>query len=142
MEVPIMLGYHSDIEQDSIDNINFRNVVYTGANLQLVLMTLNPKEDIGLEVHPENDQFFRIEQGQGVCLIDGHEYELSDGSAIVVPAGAEHNIVNTSESEDLKLYTIYAPPHHKADITRATKEEAEQNEADFDGQTTEQYNTH
>lgn len=132
-----MKGYHSNIETDSINNSNFRQVDYTGNNMQLVLMSLKPKEDIGLEIHVENDQFFRVEQGQGVCLIDGNEYEIGDGSAIVVPAGAEHNIANTSDSEDLKLYTIYAPPHHKADIIRATKEEAGQNEAGFDGQTTE-----
>lgn len=94
-------------------------------------------EEIGMEVHPDNDQFFRFEKGQGKCIIDGNEYALSDGSVIVVPAGAEHNIINVSDSEDLKLYTIYSPAHHKDGIVRATKEEAEANEADFDGQTTE-----
>ena len=100
-------------------------------------MSLKPNEEIGMEVHSDNDQFFRFEQGQGKCIIDGNEYDLSDGTAIVVPAGAEHNIINTSDSEELKMYTIYSPAHHKDGIVRATKEEAEANEADFDGQTTE-----
>jgi mannose-6-phosphate isomerase-like protein (cupin superfamily) len=132
-----MLGFHSNIEKDTIDNTDFRRVLYTGQHSQLVLMSLKPQEEIGLEVHADNDQFFRIEQGQGVCLIDGHEYALSDGSAIVVPAGAEHNVVNTSQSADLKLYTIYSPAHHKDGIIRTTKQEAEANEVEFDGQTTE-----
>lgn len=132
-----MKGFHSNIEQDSIENSNFRKVLYTGKHSQLVLMSLKPGEDIGVEVHNENDQFFRIEQGQGKCVIDGNEYELADGSAIVVPAGAEHNVINTSSTDDLKLYTIYSPSHHKDGIVRATKEEALANEEDFDGQTTE-----
>jgi mannose-6-phosphate isomerase-like protein (cupin superfamily) len=90
-----------------------------------------------MEVHPENDQFFRIEKGQGKCIIDGNEYKLKDGVVIVVPAGAEHNVINTSEIEELKLYTIYSPPHHKDGIIRATKKEAETKEAPFDGVTTE-----
>ncbi|MFH0770268.1 MAG: cupin domain-containing protein, partial [Candidatus Peregrinibacteria bacterium] len=104
---------------------------------QLVLMSLKPHEEIGMEVHPENDQFFRFEKGQGTCIIDGNSYELRDGSVIVVPAGAEHNIINTSATEDLKLYTIYSPAHHKDGIVRTTKKEAEKNEAEFDGKTTE-----
>ncbi|KKS92386.1 MAG: hypothetical protein UV67_C0005G0049, partial [Parcubacteria group bacterium GW2011_GWC1_43_12] len=87
--------------------------------------------------HPDNDQFFRFEKGTGKCVIDGNEYEVSDGSAIVVPAGAEHNVINVSDFEDLKLYTIYSPAHHKDAIVRATKEEAQANEAEFDGQATE-----
>ncbi len=90
-----------------------------------------------MEVHQENDQFFRFEKGQGKCVIDGNEYELGDGVAIVVPAGAQHNIINMSETEDLQLYTIYSPAHHKDGIVGATKEEAELNEAEFDGITTE-----
>ncbi len=90
-----------------------------------------------MEVHEENDQFFRFEQGHGKCIIDGNEYELSDGVAIIVPSGAQHNIINTSETEELKLYTIYSPAHHKDQIVRSTKEEAEANEAEFDGETTE-----
>jgi mannose-6-phosphate isomerase-like protein (cupin superfamily) len=100
-------------------------------------MSLKPMEEIGMEVHEENDQFFRFENGHGKCIIDGNEYELSDGVAVVVPAGAQHNIINTSETEELKLYTIYSPAHHKDGIVRATKEEAEANDEEFDGKTTE-----
>jgi mannose-6-phosphate isomerase-like protein (cupin superfamily) len=132
-----MKGYFTNIEKDTLENENFRKVLYTSKHSQLVLMSLKPREEIGMEVHPDNDQFFRIEKGQGKCIIDGNEYELSDGSAIVVPAGAEHNVINTSDSEELKLYTIYSPPHHKDGILRQTKEEAEANEAPFDGITTE-----
>ncbi|MCB9803091.1 cupin domain-containing protein [Candidatus Nomurabacteria bacterium] len=132
-----MKGFFANIEQDTQDNDNFRKVLYTGKNSQLVLMSLKPKEEIGMEIHAENDQFFRFEKGVGKCIIDGNEYELKDGVAVVVPAGAEHNIINTSETESLKLYTIYSPAHHKDQIVRASKEEAEANEEDFDGQTTE-----
>lgn len=132
-----MKGFHSNIEKETVENSNFRKVLYTGENSQLVLMSIKPNEDIGMEVHPDNDQFFRFEQGQGKCIIDGNEYAVEDGSAIVVPAGAEHNVINVSETEDLRLYTIYSPPHHKDGIVRATKEEAEANEADFDGTTSE-----
>ncbi len=90
-----------------------------------------------MEVHSENDQFFRFEKGQGKCIIDGNEYEVGDGIAVVVPAGAKHNIINTSDTEELKMYTIYSPAHHKDGIIRATKEEAEAREAEFDGVTTE-----
>ena len=90
-----------------------------------------------MEVHQDNDQFFRIEKGQGKCIIDGNEYEISDGSAIVVPAGAQHNVINVSGSEELKLYTIYSPAHHKDGIVRTAKEDAAANEAEFDGKTTE-----
>lgn len=132
-----MKGFCANIEKDTLENSNFRKVLYTGKNSQLVLMSLKPKEEIGMEVHPDNDQFFRFEKGQGRCIIDGNEYELSDGVAIVVPAGAEHNIINLSETEELKMYTIYSPAHHKDGIVRAAKEEAEANEEDFDGVTTE-----
>ena len=132
-----MKGFYADIEKDTLENSNFRKVLYTGKNSQLVLMSLKPKEEIGMEVHEENDQFFRFEQGEGKCIIDGNEYDLKDGVAIIVPAGAQHNVINTSETEELKLYTIYSPAHHQDGIVRVTKEEAEANEADFDGQTTE-----
>jgi mannose-6-phosphate isomerase-like protein (cupin superfamily) len=132
-----MKGFSSNIEKDTLDNTNFRKVLYTGKHSQLVLMCLQPGEDIGMEVHADNDQFFRFEMGQGKVIIDGNEYEVADGSAIVVPAGAEHNIINTSLDETLKLYTIYSPAHHKDGIVRATKTEAMENEADFDGVTTE-----
>ncbi len=132
-----MKGFHTNIEKDGVENNNFRKVLYTGKHSQLVLMSLKPLEDIGSEVHPDNDQFFRFEKGSGKCVIDGTEYELKDGDVIVVPAGAEHNIMNTSVTEDLKLYTIYSPAHHKDGIVRATKDEAAANEAEFDGITTE-----
>lgn len=130
-------GYKQNIEELTVENNNFRKVEYTGEQLQLVLMSLKPGEDIGSEVHPENDQFFRIDAGKGKAVIDETEYEVEDGDAVIVPKGAEHNIINTSDSEDLKLYTIYAPSHHKDGIVRATKQEALDNEEDFDGQTTE-----
>lgn len=132
-----MKGFFANIEQDTLDNNNFRKVLYTSTHSQLVLMTLQPNEDIGLEVHADNDQFFRIEAGTGKCVIDDNEYELKDGVAIVVPAGANHNVINTSTTEPLKLYTIYSPAHHQDGIVRASKQEAEANEADFDGKTTE-----
>ena len=133
-----MKGYTTNIEKDTLENNNFRKVLYTGKHNQLVLMSLVPKEEIGMEVHEENDQFFRFEKGKGKCIIDGNEYNIGDGIAIVVPAGAQHNIINTSDTEELKLYTIYSPAHHKNGIVRATKEEAEANEAEFDGQTSEE----
>ena len=132
-----MKGFSVDIEETTLENGNFRKVLYTSKHSQLVLMSLKPGEDIGMEVHEENDQFFRFEKGQGKCVIDGNEYKLSNGVAVVVPAGAQHNIINTSNAEDLKLYTIYSPAHHKDGIVRATKKEAEANEAEFDGVTTE-----
>ncbi len=132
-----MKGFHIDIEKATLENSNFRKVLYTSKHSQLVLMSLKPGEDIGMEVHEENDQFFRFEEGHGTCVIDGNEYELSDGVAVVVPTGAQHNIINTSKTEDLKLYTIYSPAHHKDGIVRVTKEEAEAKEEEFDGVTTE-----
>jgi len=132
-----MKGYTINIEKDTLENNNFRKVVYSGKHSQLVLMSLAPKEEIGMEVHEENDQFFRFEKGKGKCVIDNNEYELKDGVAVIVPAGAEHNIINTSITDELKLYTIYSPAHHKDGIVRATKLEAEENEAEFDGVTTE-----
>ena len=132
-----MKGFNTNIEKDTVDNKNFRKVLYTGKNSQLVLMSLKPREEIGLETHPDNDQFFRFEAGEGEVVIDGNKYPVSDGSAIIIPAGAEHNVTNTSDSEELKMYTIYSPPHHKDGIVRKTKEEAEANEEDFDGETTE-----
>ncbi len=132
-----MKGFSTNIEKATLENNNFRKVLYTSKYSQLVLMSLKPGEEIGMEVHEENDQFFRFEQGKGKCIIDGNEYELSDGVAVVVPAGAQHNVINTSKTEELKLYTIYSPAHHKDGIVRATKEEAEANPAEFDGVTTE-----
>ena len=132
-----MKGFSSNIEQDTLANTNFRKVLYTGKHSQLVLMCLQPGEEIGMEVHEDNDQFFRFEKGMGKCIIDGNEYDLADGSAIVVPAGAQHNIINTSTTEMLKLYTIYSPAHHKDGIVRATKAEANADGPEFDGVTTE-----
>lgn len=132
-----MKGFAGNIEKDTIVNGNFRKVLYTGKHCQLVLMSIQPKEEIGLEVHLENDQFFRFEQGEGKCFIDGNEYTVGDGVAIIVPAGAKHNVINTSASKELKMYTLYSPPHHKDGIVRKTKKEAEAQEAEFDGQTTE-----
>jgi len=132
-----MKGFKTNIEKDTLENRKFRKVLYTGKHSQLVLMSLRPKEDIGMETHTENDQFFRFEAGQGKVIIGGNEYEVGDGVAIVVPAGAKHNIINTSDSKELKLYTIYSPAHHKDGIVRETKKEAEANGEEFDGKTTE-----
>lgn len=132
-----MKGFNSNIEKDTLENENFRKVLYTGKHSQLVLMCLQPGEDIGMEVHDDTDQFFRFEQGVGKCVIDGVSHEVKDGSAVIVPAGAEHNIINTSDSETLKLYTIYSPAHHKDKIICSTKEESAYNHPEFDGVTTE-----
>ncbi len=109
--------------------------------MQLVLMSLVPGEEIGLETHPDNDQFFRFDSGNGKVIINATSYDVTDGDAIIVPKGAEHNVVNTAEAggEDLKFYTIYAPAHHKDGVVRHTKAEAEDpaNEEDFDGVTSE-----
>jgi len=130
-------GFCSNIEKDTLENKNFRKVIYTGKYSQLVYMTLRPKEEIGMEVHPDTDQFFRFEKGQGKAIIDGNEYEITDGFAVIVPAGAQHNIVNLSDTEELQLYTIYSPSHHQDGIVMATKAEAEASTEEFDGKTTE-----
>jgi mannose-6-phosphate isomerase-like protein (cupin superfamily) len=132
-----MKGFFANIEKETLENENFRKVLYTAKHSQLVLMSLCPSEDIGMEVHSDNDQFFRFEKGTGKVIIDGNEYEVTDGSAIVVPAGAQHNVVNVSETERLNLYTIYSPAHHQDGVVRATKEEAEASSPEFDGKTTE-----
>jgi mannose-6-phosphate isomerase-like protein (cupin superfamily) len=132
-----MKGYCGRIEDLTLKNTNFRQVLYTGKHSQLVLMCLKPSEEIGMEVHPDNDQFFRFEAGQGKVVIDGNEYLVGDGEAVVVPAGAQHNVVNISADKELKLYTIYSPAHHQDGIVRATKAEAEANEAEFDGKISE-----
>jgi mannose-6-phosphate isomerase-like protein (cupin superfamily) len=130
-------GYHTHIEQDTLANTDFRRVLYTGQHLQLVLMALQPREEIGLETHADNDQFFRFESGEGRVVINDIEYVVTDGDVVIVPAGAQHNIVNISETELLKLYTLYTPPHHADGIVRATRGEAMEQEAAFDGVTTE-----
>jgi mannose-6-phosphate isomerase-like protein (cupin superfamily) len=132
-----MKGFSDNIEEATLNNNDFRRVLYTTKESQLVLMALKPLEDIGFEVHSENTQFFRFESGEGKVVIDGNEHPVKDGSAVVVPAGAEHNVINTSETEMLKLYTIYSPAHHKDGIVRTTKSEAEANDEEFDGTTTE-----
>ena len=132
-----MKGFNSNIEQDTLNNTNFRRVIYTAKHCQLVLMSLQPKEEIGMETHPENDQFLRFEGGSGTVFIDENKYEVADGDAVIVPAGARHNVVNMSETESLKIYTIYSPPHHKDGIVHATKKDAERDDEEFDGKTTE-----
>lgn len=119
-----MDGYVTDIERDTIENDAFRRVLYTGPNTQLVLMTLRPEEDIGLETHAENDQFIRVESGTGVAQLNGVERGLEDGSAVVIPAGVEHNILNTSPDTPMRLYTLYSPPEHPDGTLHRTKEEA------------------
>lgn len=132
-----MKGFVTNIETATRTNSNFRKVLYTGKHSQLVLMSLALGEEIGMEVHPDNDQFFRFEMGQGKCIIDGNEYVVGAGDVIIVPVGAKHNVINISKTEELKLYTIYSPAHHKDGIVRATRAEAMANEAEFDRVTTE-----
>jgi mannose-6-phosphate isomerase-like protein (cupin superfamily) len=131
-------GYCDDIEKVTVENEEFRRVLYTGHYLQLVLMTLRPGEEIGSEVHPDRDQFFRIEEGEGVVDIDGVENPVADDFAVIVPAGARHNVRNTG-SAPLRLYTLYGPPEHKDGITQSTKAEAEarHHQEEWDGGTTE-----
>ncbi len=130
-----MNGYTTNIEQLSLDNDNFRKVIYTDKNSQLVLMSLLPNEDIGEEVH-DVDQFFRVEKGSGTAVLNDIPHDIADGSAIVVPAGTKHNIINGA-SGSMKLYTLYMPPHHRDGTVHATKAEAEAGEEHFDGTTTE-----
>jgi len=132
-----MKGYKNNIEKLTLINENFRQVLYTGKHSQLVLMSLKPLEEIGLEVHEESDQFFRFELGTGQVIIDGTEQIVVDGDAVIVPAGAKHNIINTSATDFLKLYTIYSPAHHSDGVIHATKEQAEQDHEEFDGRTSE-----
>lgn len=119
-----MNGYHDDIEARTINNSDFRRVLYTGRHLQLVLMTLQPGGEIGAEVHADRDQFFRFEEGRGQVDIDENTYDVADGSGVVVPAGARHNVRNTGNAP-LKLYTLYGPPEHKDGVVQSTKAEAE-----------------
>lgn len=125
-----MSGFVENIEEKTLANSYFRQVIYTGQHVQLVLMSLKPLEEIGFEVHEITDQFLRIESGHGKVIIDGQEHEITDGTAIIVPAGAKHNIVNTSETDELKLYTVYAPPHHKDGTIHKTKSEADADKED------------
>ncbi len=132
-----MRGFHADIEKETLENTDFRRVLYTAHHSQLVLMSLKPGQEIGMEVHAGNDQFFRCEKGTGKCVIDGNEYQLRSGSAFIVPAGARHNVINTSGTDDLKLYSIYSPAHHKDGVIHKTKKDADASEEEFDGKTTE-----
>lgn len=132
-----MKGYLTNIEKASLENKFFRQVLYTDTNVQLVVMMLNPGEDIGEEVH-QLDQFIRIESGEGKSILDGVEHELKDGYALVIPKNTRHNIINTSTSEPMKLYTVYAPPNHKDGTIHKTKAEALADEEEhFDGKTSE-----
>src|SRR5688572_11466890 len=132
-----MKGFKKNIEKETLKNKNFRKVLYTAKHTQLVVMSLKPKEEIGLETHKENDQFFRFEAGTGRCIVDGNVYKVADGDAVIIPAGSKHNIINTSDTEPLKLYTLYSPPHHKDGTVHKTKQEAETSDEEFDGKTTE-----
>ena len=133
-----MKGFCGNIEQQTLDNQDFRRVVYTGGHLQLVLMTLQPGEEIGAEVHPDRDQFFRFEEGTGAVDIDGVENRVEEDFAVIVPAGARHNVRNIG-SVPLRLYTLYAPPEHKDGVVQSTKAEADARHRDeeWDGATTE-----
>lgn len=125
-----MTGYHADIEAETLSNTNFRKVLFTGAHSQLVVMTLQANEDIGMEVHESVDQFFRFESGEGKAILDGEEVVFKANDAVIVPAGTNHNIINTSATEPLKLYTIYSPANHPEGTVQATKEEAMAAEAE------------
>lgn len=131
-----MKGFRKNIEQETKENDDFRRVLYTGKHMQLVLMSLPAGEEIGLETHHDNDQFFRFEAGDGKVIVDDTEYIVGDGIAVIIPAGAKHNVINTGTTE-LRMYTIYAPPHHKDGTIRTTKADALSREEDFDGTTTE-----
>ena len=131
-----MKGFVDNIEDLTEDNTDFRRVLYTGKHMQLVLMSLAPGEEIGEEVHDDGDQFFRVEEGSGEVIIDGKAHPIEDDIAVIVPAGARHNVRNTGD-EPLRLYTIYAPPEHVDGTMHATKAEADASDEHFDGKTSE-----
>ena len=131
-----MKGYHDDIERQTTGNDDFRRVLYTGHHLQLVLMTIQPGDEIGAEVHEDRDQFFRFEQGSGMVDIDDNTYDVEDGSGVVVPAGARHNVRNTGDAP-LRLYTLYGPPEHVDRLVEKTKADAMATHEEWDGKTTE-----
>ncbi len=132
-----MKGYVTSLEKETEKNTDFRRVLYTGKHSQLVLMNLMPGEEIGEETHDDVDQFFRFEGGIGKVVIDGVEHGVKEGSGVIVPAGAKHNVINTSKRAKLRLYTIYSPPEHQDHIVRHSKAEAMASEEHFDGKTTE-----
>ncbi len=125
-----MTGYIQNIEEATLKNEYFRQVLYTGQHAQLVVMSLKPNEDIGMEIHEIVDQFLRVEAGEGKVIMNGEEHSVKNGDAFVVPAGAQHNVINTSAVNPLKLYTVYSPPHHKDDTIHKTKAEAEADKED------------
>ena len=131
-----MNGFVDDIESATKANTDFRRVLYTGSNLQLVLMTLQPGEQIGEETHDDRDQFFRIEEGKGEILIDGRRHAVQDDYAVIVPAGARHNVINSGQAP-IKLYTLYGPPEHRDAVVHRTRREAVNDDEHFDGVTTE-----
>ena len=118
-------GYVANIEKETLENENFRKVLYTAKHGQIVVMSVPPMVELGMEVHELSDQFFRIDSGEGKVVIDGEESVIGDGFAVLVPAGSQHNVINTSSDKPLKFYTIYMPPHHKDGVIHKTKEEAE-----------------
>ena len=132
-----MKGFATSIEKETKKNSDFRRVLYTGKHSQLVLMSLKPLEEIGMETHTNIDQFFRFEEGEGKVAIDGVEHKVKDGDAIIVPAGAKHNVTNTSKKIELKLYTIYSPPEHQDKVVRHTKADAEASPEEYNGKPTE-----
>jgi mannose-6-phosphate isomerase-like protein (cupin superfamily) len=132
-----MKGFAMNLEQETKKNTDFRRVLYTAKYSQLVLMCLRPGEEIGMETHEDRDQFFRFESGEGKVIIDGAGHPVKDGDGVIVPAGAKHNVVNTSKGSELKLYTIYSPPEHQDKTVRRTKPEAESSPEEYDGRTTE-----
>jgi mannose-6-phosphate isomerase-like protein (cupin superfamily) len=123
-----MAGYSVDIESATLENPNFRKVLYTAPHSQLVVMSIEPGGEIGSERHPDHDQFIRVEAGMGEAILDGERHALRDGTALVIPAGTQHNVVNTSTTAPLRLYTIYSPPEHPAGTVHRTKADAEQAE--------------
>ena len=125
-----MKGFVKNIEQETLSNNNFRKVLYTSQHGQVVVMSLLPNEEIGMEVHSYSDQFFRVDSGEGKVIMDGEESLISDGFAVVVPAGSMHNVINTSSERPLRLYTIYMPPHHVDGVVHTTKEAAEADTTD------------
>ena len=130
-------GYVANIEDITAKNSNFRKVIYTSHHTQLVVMSIPPMDEIGMEVHPDNDQFLRIESGVGEAIIDGNTQTFSAGWCVIVPAGSQHNIKNTSDLDELKIYTLYSPPHHRLDVVHTTKAEAVKDTEEFDGKTSE-----